>query len=111
MTTQEDASDRRIQAAIAELEALIRSQYTTVAFAIGEGSDDPDGVYLTATVDVDDPDEVMDLIVDRLLEIEIDEGLPIYVVPVRTPERIAAMLARRVTEPLPDVSYLRPAVG
>ncbi len=32
---------------------------------------------------------------DRLLELEIDEGLPLYAVPARTPERIAPMLRER----------------
>jgi hypothetical protein len=40
-------------------------------------------------VDVDDPDEVLDLVTDRLLELQLDEGIPIFVVPVHTPERIS----------------------
>lgn len=103
-TTRHDLSDPRIQAALAELRALIQAHEPTATFAVGRGGDDPEGVYLTATVDVDDPDEVMDLIVDRLLEIEIDEELPVYVIPVRTPARVAAMLAKRAKrDPQPRI--------
>ena len=83
----------RIEEAIEELKGLIASRYPGTTFAVGEG-DDPEGVYLTATVDVDDRGEVIDLFVDRLVELQVEEGLPIFVVPVRTPERNAALLAQ-----------------
>jgi hypothetical protein len=47
--------------------------------------------HLTAMVDVDDPDEVVDLVIDRMLDLTIDEGVPVYVPSVRTPERIAKL--------------------
>ena len=31
------------------------------------------------------------LIMDRMLEMQVHEGLPIYLIPLRTPERIAAL--------------------
>jgi hypothetical protein len=40
------------------------------------------GLYVLATVDVEDLDCVTDAFIDRLLELQIDEGLPIYIVPV-----------------------------
>jgi hypothetical protein len=95
MTKNMDADIPRMRAAVAELQERIRSRYPTATFAVGGGWDDPDGVYITATVDLDDPDEVIDLIVERLLELQIDEGLPVYVIPTRTPERVAAMLEER----------------
>lgn len=87
-------TDPRMTRAIAELEERIRSHYPTATFTVEEG-EDPDGVYLTAAVDLDDPDEVLDVVVDRLLELEVGEGLPLYVIPARTPERIAALLRER----------------
>ena len=87
-------TDPRMEQAIAELQERIAARYPTATFEIEDG-EDPDGVYLTAVVDLDDPDEVLDVVIDRLLELEIDEGLPLYVVPARTPERIAAMLRER----------------
>ena len=84
----------RIEEALDELKGLIAGRYPGATFAVGEG-EDPDGVYLTATVDVDDRGEVIDLFVDRLVDLQVDEGLPIFVVPVRTPGRNAAILAER----------------
>src|SRR5437868_5637860 len=92
MTTERwSPTDPRMEQAATEIQARIAARYPTATFEIEEG-EDPDGVYLTAIVDQDDPDEVLDVVIDRLLELEIDEGLPLYVVPARTPERIAAML-------------------
>jgi hypothetical protein len=45
-----------------------------------------------AAVDVDDLDEVVDLIGDRLLEMQVDEGLPVYVTPLRPIECVIALL-------------------
>ena len=95
MRTEQDLlTDSRIQAAIAELQDLIRARYPEATFSVGYG-EDPDGVYLRATVDVDDRNDVADLFIDRLVSIQVDEGLPVYVVPVRPPERVAALLISR----------------
>jgi hypothetical protein len=83
-------SDPRIQSALAELEGMIRDKYPTATFAVSIG-DDPEGVYLTPTVEVDDTDEVFDVVVDRLLDMQVEEELPVYVFPVRSPERVAAL--------------------
>ena len=93
-TERVSPTDPRMERAITELTDRITAHYPTATFEIEEG-EDPDGVYLTAVVDLDDPDELLDVVIDRLLELEIDEGLPLYVVPARTPERIAAMLHER----------------
>jgi hypothetical protein len=84
-----DLRDQWIQQAISELEGLIRSRYPSATFAVGIG-DDPEGVYLVPTVDVEDTDVVMDVVIDRLLQLQIDEGLPVYVVPIRPLERVLA---------------------
>ena len=83
-----------MQAAVAEVQELIRARYPDATFAAGYG-EDPDGVYLTVTVDLDDTDEVVDVYINRLLDLQIEEGLPLHVIPVRPPERIAAMLKER----------------
>jgi hypothetical protein len=90
--------DPRIAAAVAELEALIKDHYPTATFSVGPAADEPGAVHIIATVDLDDPDEVADLVMDRMLTLQIDEGLPVHVIPIRTPERRAAMLARRESE-------------
>jgi hypothetical protein len=43
------------------------------------------------TVDVDDADAVLDIVIDRVMELQIEEGLPVHVIPLRTPERVAAL--------------------
>ena len=81
----------RMDAAIAEIQDLILAHYPDATFdaSIGE---DPDGTWLTATVDVDETDEVFDVVVDRLLDMQVEEGLPLYVIPVRPIERTLAEL-------------------
>src|SRR5688572_11934300 len=86
--------DDRMRAAVAELRGLIQQQYPTATFGLSRGPDDPTAIHLRATVDVDDPDDVVDLIIDRMMALQIEEDLPIFVIPVRTPERVEAL--RRV---------------
>jgi hypothetical protein len=83
--------DPRVDAAIAELQDMIKAHYSEVVFTVGPG-EDPIGMYITATVDVDDLDEVIDVVVERLLEMQVDEGLPVYVLPVHPIERVLAEL-------------------
>lgn len=82
--------DPRIDAAVRELQTLISARYPSATFQLSPDTDEPPMVLLTATVDVDDPDEVLDLVLDRMLELQIEERVPVQVVPVRTSERIAA---------------------
>jgi hypothetical protein len=74
-------NDPRVQAALAEFEQLIRNRYPEATFEITIGGE-PDGKYLTATVDLENTLEVLHVIMDRLLEVQIEEGLPVYVIPV-----------------------------
>lgn len=93
----------RMDAAIAEMKASILARYPAATFDIDLG-EDPDGTWLTVTVDVDDTDEVFDVVVERLLEMQVEEGIPLYVIPVRPIERIIAELRNPVPaweQPLP----------
>lgn len=82
-----------MQAAIDELMARILAHYPDTTFRVSPSPEERDAVHLKAIVDVDDTDEVIDLIIDRMMQFQIEEGLPIYVVPVRTPERRAMAVA------------------
>jgi hypothetical protein len=82
----------RMEEAIEELKALIRSRFPKAEFDVSEG-DDPEGIYLMSTADVDNLFDIIDLVNDRLVDMQIDEGLPIFVMPNRTPERNAAIWA------------------
>ncbi len=79
------------QEAVEELIRMVRQQYPTASFEVGPGEDDPEGTYITATVDIDDPDAVTDLTIDRELELQIEQGIPVYVIPIRTPARVATL--------------------
>jgi hypothetical protein len=45
--------------------------------------DEPFGVYITAIVDVEDTDEVSDLYIHRLVEMQVEEDLPVHILTVR----------------------------
>lgn len=97
--TQPDSSDPRVQKAVAELQAQIRQRYPQAEFAVVEG-EDPDGTYLKATVDIDDLDEVLDQdLLDKLYEVQVEQYLPVYVIPLWPRERVAQELAKRKTLP------------
>jgi len=83
----------RMETALEELRALILSRYPEATFETGPSQDDDAIVHLYAYVDVEDTDEVMDLVIDRMVDMQAEEGLPIFVLPRRTPERIAARWA------------------
>ena len=87
----------RIDRAVAELQWLIKQQHPSATFDVTLG-EDPDGTYIWTTVDTDDPDTVLDSVVDRLLELQIDEGLPVHVIPIRTPERVRADLTVSIAD-------------
>lgn len=84
-----DPDAPRLQAAVKELQRLICQVYPAATFQVVLG-EDPAGTYILATVDVEDTDMVVDVYIDRLLELQIDEGLPVYVVPVRPLARVLA---------------------
>jgi len=90
MTAEQfNVTDPRMQAAVTELLDLIRARYPSTTFTVGE-FEGPDSVFMRAIVDVDDTDEVTEVFIDRMIDLQVEDGLSIYVVPVRTPERIAA---------------------
>ena len=85
--------DERIRQGIAELQGMIRKRFSEAVFAVFRG-DDPEGVYVRVTVDVEDTDEVVDVFLDRLLELQVEEELPLYVVPVRPAKRSLEQASR-----------------
>ena len=62
--------DPRIRQALVELRAMVREQWPEASFEVSRG-EDPEGIYLDATVDTEDTDEVMDVVIDRLLELQV----------------------------------------
>ncbi|MBV9483222.1 MAG: hypothetical protein JO249_21115 [Acidobacteria bacterium] len=93
-----------MEKAVNELQGSIAERFPQASFVVAEGFD-PKGIYLVTTVDIADADEVMDAIGDRLVALQVDEGLPIYVTPLRPIQRVLAELQERkhatVPSPLP----------
>jgi hypothetical protein len=81
---------------------MISARFPQASFVVEEGFD-PQGIYLMTTVDIADTDEVIDVVGDRVLELQVDEGLPIYVTPLRPIQRVIAELRERehATSPSP----------
>jgi hypothetical protein len=91
-----------IEKAVNELKGRISERFPQASFVVEEGFD-PKGIYLVTTVDIADTDEVMDVVGDRLVELQVDESLPIYVTPLRPIQRVIAELQKRehATPPSP----------
>lgn len=72
----------RIQEVLEEFKGLIGAAYPEATFDVEVGGE-PDGVYLIVTIDLDDTEEVLGVVMDRMLEVQIEEKLPVYVLPLR----------------------------
>ena len=94
----------RMEEAVQELKKLITARFPQAAFVVEEGFD-PKGTFLVTTVDIADTDEVVDLVGNRLVELQVTEGLPVYVTPLRPIERVIAQLreqeAATLSSPMP----------
>lgn len=90
--------DERTQRAVDELRGIITQKYPTASFELSRAADDPESIHLTTIVDVDDPDEVGDLVIDREVELQVEEGIPLHVIPIRTPERVLAELRAQASQ-------------
>jgi hypothetical protein len=86
--------DPQVQGAVEELRRLIADRYPGARFDVFE-RDDPEGVRLQATIDVEDTDEVMDVIMDALFNIQVERGVPVYVVTEQPLPRVTEELRAR----------------
>jgi hypothetical protein len=91
----------RIEEAVQELKRLITERFPQASFVVEEGFD-PKGTYLVTTVDIADTDEVINVVGDRLVELQATEGLPVYVTPLRPIERVVAQLREQEAATLPS---------
>lgn len=111
MSTEYEATlDPRRQRAIRELTQLVRHTYPSASFSVLPAEDAPEVTHILATVDVEDPDAVVDLVIDRMLELQIDEEIPVHLIPIRTPLRTAQLRREQRalgTAPTPPVAHER----
>jgi hypothetical protein len=87
-----------MQRAVDELQETIRHRYADASFRI---ADDPEGagINIWTSVELDDPEEVLDLVLERVLEFQVDEELPIHVIPIRAAKAAARARAALAREP------------
>ena len=90
---QTPALDAGTRTAINALRGIIAQRYPSAGFDIVRG-EDPEGVYLRTTVDIEDVDEVLDLVLDPLFTYQVEQGLPIYVLPLQPLERVLSEAQR-----------------
>ncbi len=76
---------------IEEIQGIILDHFPGTTFDVYLG-EEPLGVYVEALVDVDDIDDVMDIYIDRLVDLKLERGLRLYVLPVSTTEPDAERL-------------------
>lgn len=88
------ASYRRVKAAAEELKGLIRAKYPDAEFTLVRSTDDRRSWNLWTRVNVEDPDEVGDLVIDREIDMLVEERIPIHVIPTRS--------TMRFVRPLPE---------
>lgn len=90
----------RMQKALSELQALISKRYPDATFRVSRSPENPKTVLLRPVVDVDDRDEVMDVVIDRLGTLQDEEQLSLLVVPTRPKARnVAIQRAMEQTAP------------
>ncbi|MGI8644236.1 MAG: hypothetical protein ACR2LS_09010 [Thermomicrobiales bacterium] len=102
-----DVTDPRIQAAVAELQSLVATKFPLATFGTPY-VDDSDGVSFVAIVDTDDLDDVVEAAMPRMLDMLVEEGLPVYVVPDwptwRVREQVQAAKMASAYQPRLDVA-------
>ena len=85
-----ESLDQRTRKAIDELQRTITEHFPSTTFEVVPSPEEPESIWLIATADVDDTDEVGDLVLERVVSLIVDENISVHVIPVRTPERIQA---------------------
>ncbi len=73
-----------------ELKRLILELHPEARFDLGPGGADPTMIFLRAYVDLAEPFDILDEIGDRVVDIQVDEGIPLHVLPMRLHERAQA---------------------
>ena len=94
---EQGGSYRHVQAAARELKETILDKYPTATFRLSRAADAQRFWNLWTRVDVEDLDEVSDLVTERALDMRVEEGIPIHVVPIRgsaEPSELPAAIRR-----------------
>ena len=84
-----EPSDPRVEVAIAQLMGLVRSRFPSATSSLFR-RDDEDALTLRVEVDTDDLDDVVEIVLDKLYEVQVEQGLPLHLVTTWPPERVTA---------------------
>ena len=88
-----------MQHAIAEVEARILAVYPDATFRLVEG-EDPNGLYLDAYTDAEDAFAVLDLVSDWLVDLSVDAGVHLHVIPLPQEAAYTSVNSNNTVEPL-----------
>jgi len=77
----EEQLDRRVSKHIQEFQQIIKGRFPEARFRSYRGPQ-PRHFFLEAYTDADDEFEVLDLVGDRIVDILVDEGTRIHVIPL-----------------------------
>lgn len=78
----EEWLDNQMRAYVEEIQGMIRARFPDATFAV-YGGEDPPGIYIDVVADVDDEYDILDLVSDRQVDILLENGRGLYVVPLR----------------------------
>jgi hypothetical protein len=87
--------DKRALVFVDELKKTILERHPEATFELGPGGENPTAIFLDAYVDLDDPFEILDEIGERVVDIQVDEGVPLFVMPRQSPDRARAYERQR----------------
>jgi len=90
--------DEKERHAVKALRGIIRRRYPSAVFEVARG-EDPEGVYLRTIVDIEDVDDVLDFVLDALFRYQVEQGLPVYVLPLQPVERVLNESRRETLPP------------
>jgi hypothetical protein len=94
------ASYHKVREAADELKATIAAAHPEAVFKLVRAPYQPVGWDLRVMVDVEDPEDVTGLVIDRVVEMLAEEHIPLHVVvrrPVASPVRAGAKRARKAS--------------
>ena len=81
--------DKKAQQAIAEVQARIQAVYPDAVFRVYQ-REEPVGIYIDVYTDAEDSFCIFDLVNDWMVDLSVNEGLSIYVIPL--PKERAVMM-------------------
>jgi len=94
----EQLSPQMLQA-IDELKTLIKTHYPDAQFEVERAADEPEAILLVTTVDIDTTEDILDLVIDRVIDLQVEDRIPIHVIPLRPIKRVIADMQRPKARP------------